>query len=157
MVFERDIDGFQVMLRIDDYQDPSKHEYGDVWCDCGFSFRFGDIINYEKEHDELLMPEEVDYLIQEFSALLDGKVTEPREVPLTEPDFFFMLYPEKDLRTDPHYSYVAPGHEIQDIYMEWRIFFWNGGLTENFLTLTLDRGDITAFRDFLESCKSGRK
>lgn len=122
MVFERDIDGFQVMLRIDDYQDPSKHEYGDVWCDCGFSFRFGDIINYEKEHDELLMPEEVDYLIQEFSALLDGKVTEPREVPLTEPDFFFMLYPEKDLRTDPHYSYVAPGHEIQDIYMEWRIF-----------------------------------
>lgn len=153
MVFERDIGGIQVILRIDDYQNPSKHDFGDVWCDCGYSFRFGDIINYHKEHDELLMPEEVDELATVLSELLDGAVTEPCEVPMTEPDFVFLLYPEKDLRNDPKYTYVAPGYEIQDIYVEWRIYFWNDGLTENFLTITLGRADITAFRDFLISCK----
>ena len=99
------------------------------------------------------MPEEVDDLVIVLSDLLDGKVSEPRELPMTEPDFVFMLYPQKDLRNDPKYTYVAPGYEIQDIYVEWRIYFWNGGLTDNFLTITLDRGDIEAFRDFLISCK----
>lgn len=42
-----------------------------------------------------------------------------------EPDFVFLLYPIKDLRTDPKYTYVAPGHEFQDIYVEWRVFFWD--------------------------------
>ena len=153
MVFERDIDGIEVKLRIDDYEDPSKHDFGDVWCDCGYSFRFGNAINYYKDHDEILTPEEVDQLVIVLSELLEGKVSEPREVPMTEPDFFFMLYPQKDLRTDPKYTYVAPGYEIQDIYVEWRIYFWNGGLTDNFLTITLFRKDIEAFRDFLISCK----
>ncbi len=153
MIFERDIDGIQVKLRIDDYQDPTKHNFGDWWCDCGYSFSFGNIINYQKKHDELLTPEEVDYLSAKFTDLLDGKIVAPHEVALTEPDFVFMLYPVKDLRTDPKYTYIQPGYEIQDIYAEWRIFFWNGGLTDNFLTLTLARNDIVAFRDFLNSCK----
>lgn len=153
MVFERDIHGIEVKLRIDDYEDPSKHDFGDVWCDCGYSFRFGNAINYYEDHDEILTPEEVDELVIVLSDLLDGKVSEPREIPMTEPDFVFMLYPQKDLRTDPKYTYVAPGYEIQDIYVEWRIYFWNGGLTDNFLTITLFRKDIEAFRDFLISCK----
>ncbi len=153
MVFERDFNGIQVMLRIDNYQAPSKHDFGDVWCDCGYSFRFGDIIHYYKDHDELLMPEEIDELAAVLSKLLDGAVTEPCEFPMTEPDFVFWLYPEKNLRNDSKYTYIAPGCEIQDIYVAWRIFFWNGGLTKNFLTITLNRADITAFRDFLISCK----
>ena len=56
-----------------------------------------------------------------LSDLLDGKVSEPREIPMTEPDFVFMLYPQKDLRTDPKYTYVAPGYEIQDIYEVYEI------------------------------------
>ena len=99
------------------------------------------------------MPEEVDALEAALTRLLEGAVAEPCEVPMTEPDFVFALYPAKDLRTDPKYTYVAPGHEMQDIYLEWRIYFWSDGLTGNFLTLTLSRDDIAAFRDFLARCK----
>lgn len=153
MLFNRSIGGVDILLRIDGYQSPSKHEFGDYWCDCGFSFHFGEIINYEKDSDELLMPEEVDELADALTDLLDGRITEPKEEMMTEPDFVFMLYPVKDLRTDSKYTYVKPGFEMQDIYVEWRIFFWNGGLTDNFLTINMDREDITAFRDFLNSCR----
>jgi hypothetical protein len=68
---------------------------------------------------------------------------------MTEPDFVFILYPREDLRKNPEYTYIRPDCEIHDIYVEWRIYFWNGGLTDNFLIITLDREDIVEFRDFL--------
>ena len=74
----------EIMLRIDNYQSPAKHNFGDWWCDCGFSFRFGNTINYSVEH----------------------------------------------------------------------VFFWNEGLTSNYLTITLDRDDIISFRDYLNSCRT---
>lgn len=154
MIYNRDLSGIEVMLRIDNYQSPSKHTYGDWWCDCGFSFRLGNIIQYSVEHDELLMPEDIDSLAISLTRLLDGDLTEPTEEAMTEPDFVFMLYPQKDLRNDPKYTYIPPGHEIQDIYVEWRIYFWNDGLTSNFLTITLDREDIISFRDFLNCCRT---
>lgn len=156
MVFERNLNGIEVILRIDNYESPSKHTFGDGWCDCGFSFRMGklaEIINYRKDHDELLTPEEVDGLADALTNLLEGKINELQEYPLVEPDFVFLLYPIKDLRTDPKYTYVAPGHEFQDIYVEWRVFFWDDGLTENYLNVTLYRDDIIAFRDFLEDVR----
>ena len=156
MVFERNLSGIEVVLRIDNYEAPFKHSFGDWWCDCGFSFRMGkptEIINYRKAHDELLTPEEVDGLADVLTSLLEGKITEPQEYPMVEPDFVFMLYPMKDLRTDSRYTYVASGHEFQDVYVEWRVYFWDCGITENFLTLTMYRNDIIAFRDFLESIR----
>lgn len=154
MIYNRNVSGIEIMLRIDNYQSPAKHSFGDWWCDCGFSFKFGNIINYSVEHDELLMPEDIDGLTASLTELLNGNIEEPTEEPMTEPDFVFVLYPQKDLRTDPKYTYISPGHEIQDIYVEWRIFFWDDGLTSNYLTITLDRDDIISFRDFLNSCRT---
>ena len=156
MTFERNIDGIDVILRIDNYESPSKHDFGDWWCDCGFSFRMGklaEVINYRKDHDELLTPEEVDSLADALTALLDGKTAEPREMEMTEPDFVFMLYPIKDLRTDPRYSYVGPGQEFEDIHVEWRVHFWDGAPTDSYLAITLFREDIIALRDFLNDCR----
>ena len=153
MVFEREIRGIRIMLRIDGYRDPSEIGYGDVWCDCAYSFRFGDVLRYEAEHEELFMPREVDELEKALTELLDGTVSEPLEIPLTEPDFVFTLYPEEDLRQDPSCVFVAPGHEIRDVRVEWRIFFWNDGLTDNYLTITLEREDAAAFWDFLSGCR----
>lgn len=155
MIYNRNVSGIEIMLRIDNYQSPTKHSFGDWWCDCGFSFKFGNVINYSVEHDELLMPEDIDGLTASLTELLNGNIEEPTEEPMTEPDFVFVLYPQKDLRTDPKYTYISPGHEIQDIYVEWRIFFWDDGrLTSNYLTITLDRDDIISFRDFLNSCRT---
>ena len=95
----------------------------------------------------------MDALAAGMTELLDGTIAEPCEITFLEPDFVFMLYPQKDLRNDPAYTYVAPGHEIQDIYAEWRIFFWNDGLTENFLSINLARDDITALQDCLIQCR----
>lgn len=33
MVFERNLNGIEVILRIDNYESPSKHTFGDWWCD----------------------------------------------------------------------------------------------------------------------------
>lgn len=115
--------------------------------------KLAEIINYRKDHDELLTPAEVDGLVDALTNLLDGKITESQEYPMVEPDFVFMLYPIKDLRTDPKYTYIAPGHEYQDIYVEWRVFFWDDGLTDNYLNVTLYRDDIIALRDFLDGVR----
>lgn len=32
MVFERNLNGIEVILRIDNYESPSKHTFGDWWC-----------------------------------------------------------------------------------------------------------------------------
>ena len=64
MIFDRKIGGIDIVLRIDGYESPKEHQFGTCWCDCGFSFSFGTIINYYKQHDEILMPEEVDYYEQ---------------------------------------------------------------------------------------------
>ena len=157
MIFDRNIGGIDIVLRIDDYEPPELHQFGTHWCDCGYSFSFGSIINYYKQHDEILTPAEVDYLAESLTALLEDKTDVTDEIKMVEPDFVFMLYPKEDLRNNPKYTYIAPGHEIQDIYAEWRIYFWDDGLTDNFLTITLDREDITALRDFLLSCKTGKK
>ncbi len=75
-------------------------------------------------------------------------------MPCIEPDFCFILYPKRDLRDDPKYTYVQPGYEIEDIYLEWRIYFWNEGLTDNFLNFTLNRDEIIKFRDYLREVKN---
>lgn len=151
MIYKRNVSGIEIMLRVDNYQSPSRHAYGDWWCDCGFSFRFGSIIHYKVEHEELLMSEDIDSLTDSLTELLDGNITEPTEEVMTEPDFVFMLYPKKDLRTDPRYTYIPSGHEMQDIYAEWRVFLCNEGLTSNYLAVTLYRDDIISLRDFLKS------
>lgn len=99
-------------------------EWDSEWCRCDFLFASGDWLNYHKENDEVLL--------------------------CIEPDFVFELYPQMDLREDPKYTYVQPGYEIQDIYVEWKIYFWHGGLTDNYLTITLGREDIARLRDYLK-------
>lgn len=58
------------------------------------------------------------------------------------------------MRDNPQYTYIQPGYEIQDIYLEWRIYFWYEGLTDNYLTITFDRDKIESFRDYLVLVRS---
>lgn len=140
MLFRRNIDGIVVHLRIERYQPPEKHEFGDWWCDCGYSFEFGEILRYSKAEDELLTPEDVHLLHKALSDLLSGKFTKKTEVTFLEPDFEFTLFPKG-------------GDEIGDISAEWRINFWHrGALTANYFAITLDREDIMALDQFLEDC-----
>lgn len=154
MWFEIDVNGIKIKLKINGYKHTSKENCYDEWCRCDFLFSSGDWLNYHQEHDEVLLCSEIDELAETLTELLDNTISEVKEIACIEPDFVFTLYPKKDLRNDPQYMYVPPGYEMQDIYLEWRIYFWNKGLTDNYLTLTLDRNEIASFRDYLVLVKN---
>lgn len=151
MYMEMDISGIVVRLRIKGYESSTKEVWDSQWCKCDFSFHSGDWLNYHKENDEVLLSCEVEELENVLTKLLDDEIEEIREIRCVEPDFVFMLHPKRDLRKDPSYTYIQPGYEIADIYLEWKIYFWHEGLTDNFLTVTLERDEIIRFRDYLSS------
>jgi hypothetical protein len=149
MWFEIDAGGIRIKLRIRGYRPSNKDNWDSEWCKCDFAFSSGDWLNYHKENDEILLSYEVEQLAKSLTELLANKLMEETEITCIEPDFIFKLFPQKDLRNDPKYIYVRPGCELQDIYLEWKICFWDGGLTDNFLTVTLDREEIIKLRDYL--------
>lgn len=146
-----DLEGIITELCIRKYVKQEKQNgfASDYWCDVGFSFSFPPLINYTKSHDEILLSDEVDALAKALNDLLNDKLTERVTLEFCEPDFCFELMPKEDLRNNPRLLYIRPGHEIADICAEWKVFFWNGALTANYLTVTLDRADIMALRNYL--------
>ena len=154
MWFEIDASGIKIKLQINGYKPTNKENWDSEWCRCDFLFTSGDWLNYHKENDEVLLCSEIDELAETLTELLDDKILEEREILCIEPDFIFKLYPETDLRDNPQYTYIQPGYEIQDIYLEWRIYFWYEGLTDNYLTITFDRDKIESFRDYLVLVRS---
>ena len=133
------------------YRKSTRENWDDLWCKCDFSFRSNNWLNYQSVDNVVLLSCEVEELENNLTQLLDGKITEKTVIEPIEPDFKFILYPEEDLRNNPNYTYVQPGYEIVDIYLEWKVYFWHEGLTDNHLTVTLDRTEITALRDYLRS------
>lgn len=149
MEFRRDICGVTAYLKIKGYTKSTKDEWDCQWCNCDFAFMSGDWLNYHKEDDEVLLSCEVEELAEKLTKLLEDELTENTEIICIEPDFIFKLYPKRDFRKDPNVTHVQKGYEIADIYMEWEIFFWNEGLTDNRLTLTFGREEIEALRNYL--------
>ena len=154
MWFEIDATGIKIKLQINGYRPTNKDNWDSEWCRCDFLFSSGNWLNYHKENKEILLASEVDILEEKLSKLLDNKLWEIEEMVCIEPDFIFKLYPQTDLREDPKYTYIQPGYEIQDVYLEWKIFFWDGGLTDNYLTVTLYREEIESLRDYLSAVKN---
>lgn len=149
MWLEMDVSGIKIKLQINSYKPTNKETEDDTWCKCDYQFFSGDWLNYHKENDEVLLSGEVEALADGLTELLDNKISEAKEIVCIEPDFIFKLYPKTDLRDDPNYIYIRSGYEIQDIYCEWKLYFWNGGRTENCLTITLYRKEIVSLRDYL--------
>jgi len=150
-MLELDVYGMKVSLGIKDYKVSNRETWDSDWCRCDFVFKFGDIIDYQRFDNEVLLSDEVVDLEEKLSLLLEDKIDEVTEVKFIEPDFIFMLHPKRDLREDPKYTYIREGYEIEDILVEWKIYFWNGGLTDNHLTVTLSRKHIVELRDYLKS------
>lgn len=149
MWFEIDADGIKVKLQITGYTPANKDNWDSEWCKCDFLFSSGEWLNYHKENDEVLLCCEIEELAESLTDLIDDKLSGDKEIICIEPDFIFKLYPKKHLRENPNYTYIQPGCEIQDAYLEWKIYFWNEGLTNNYLTVTLDRDNMVKFRDYL--------
>ena len=149
MWFEIDASGIRIKLQVKGYKPTNDDNWDSEWCKCDCLLSSGDWLNYHIENDEVLLSAEVETLAKAFTKLLDNKLTEVTEICCIEPDFVFKLFPQTDLRNDPKYTYIRHGCEIQDIYLEWKIYFWDEGLTENYLTVTLYRDEIISLRDYL--------
>ena len=144
-----DLQGILVNLQIHNYQKVPKDDCG-TWCKVDFSFVTKPWLSYGNENDEILLCSEVDEIITILEKLVADQLQEPTEFGCVEPDFSFRFYPKKDLRNDPKYTYVAPGHEIVDVSMEWEVTLWNDGYTANRLVLTLKRQKIEQLLSYLQ-------
>ena len=137
-----DLNGIMLRLKIMGYTPSTQEDWDSQWCDVDFSFSSGNWLDYHRENDEVLLSCEVEALAENIEKLLNDELNEITEISCIEPDFNFILHPKRDLREDPKYTYIREGYEIADIYMEWTVTFWNEGLTDNYLSVTLDREDM---------------
>ena len=149
MSFELDASGIKIKFEVLNFHSWTEENRNEEWCECGYRFFTPGRLNCYKDHDAIMECAEVEELEQALTALLEDRISEPQEIGFVEPDLVFELYPKKDKRDDPQYLYVKPGHEIQDIYLEWRVYFWNRGLTKNYLSVTLYRSEIEDLRNYL--------
>lgn len=144
-----DLSGILLTMRIRSYRRTSDSDWTSAWCKVDFSFVSEPWLDYRQTDSEVLLAREIDALSEALESLLTDRLTESREFVCMEPDFYLILHPKRDLRDDPKVLYISPGHETEDIKMEWRVSFWNEGLTKNHLTVSLGRGEIEALFIYL--------
>lgn len=144
-----DINGIKLYLRISGYKTPTKDEQPYKWCHVDMTLQSRKWLNYIIENVEILLTGEVDELIDKTEKLLNDELESIVQVECVEPDLKFVFHPKLDLRTNPRYSYVAPGYEIQDIYMELEVYFWDSGITKNKLVLIFYREDLQNLLNYL--------
>ena len=135
-----DVDGIKVYLKIKNYKTANKDNWDSLWCKCDYSFSSGEWLNYHKEDDEILLCSEIKELETVLTMLINGEIKEEKEINFIEPDFVFNIYPIKDAQ-----------NTVSDILLEWEVYFWHEGLTDNYLSITLDRDEIIKLRDYLSS------
>ena len=149
MWLKLDLDGIIFQLQIRGYCPSTSEDWDSQWCSTSLSLASRNWLNYMLENNEVILASEVKSLAVSLEKLLNDGINEISEIECIEPDFKFILYPKKDLRNDPRYVYVREGHEIEDVSMEWIVSFWNGGLTNNYLSMEFDRDDIEYLVQYL--------
>ncbi len=148
MWFHLDLDGIDFHFRISKYRKSIQDIWDEQWCKVDLTLQSGNWLNYQTS-SEMLLSCEVEQLRAKLFDLISNKIESQEELEFIEPDLSFVLHPQKDLTLDPNYTYVAPGHEIVDIDADVHVHLWNGGLTENYISLCFGREDIEACCSYL--------
>lgn len=142
------LDGFQLEFAIHHYRPSGGNRWTSEWCGCDFHVSWPPVLNYQSNRDAFLS-REVEDLTAMLTRLLDGELPAVQKVEFMEPDFVFILVPREDLRKNPRYTHLAPGHEFKELYAHWRIHFWDSGRNAHFMTLQLNKEQVKALRDYL--------
>ncbi len=151
MWLKLDLDGIIVSLRIRQYVKTNKNNWDFAWCNVDFAFISEPWLNYVKEDDELLLSHEVDNLSIMLEKLLNNKLFAPAEFDCVEPDFCFKFNPKENMKINSDYECGGQDYKIEDVSLEWRIFFWLSGIiTDSYLSVSLGRFDIECFLTYLK-------
>lgn len=144
MWLKLDIGGIDFHFRISGYKKSTQENWDDEWCDVDLTLQSRKWLDYHINSDETLLALEVEELRDSIDALLKDGLENYEHKECVEPDFEFHLYPKEDLRNNPRFTYVAPGHEILDVHMDFSVTFQDreGCLSSNRLLMEFDRDDL---------------
>jgi len=146
MKLRLDLDGIITSLEIKNYRPSTQENWDEEWCKVTFSFVRNDWLNYGKLDDELLLCSEVEELRDIIKKLLLDEITEPKELGFIEPDFQFEFNPKS---IDNQLSLFEEHPQVIDIDAEWKVYFWDDGLTDNYLSVSLIREDLEHLKNYL--------
>lgn len=123
--------GIVLSLQVNGYQKTGEDSWYDTWCAVDFSVTSEPWLCYHMHNEEVLLASEIDHLSNALHALLHGRLSAPMNFSCVEPDFNFVLNPQKGG------------------CMDWKISFWHNGLTANYLSVELGRADIESLYIYL--------
>lgn len=149
MWLKLDIDGINLEFNIEQYRKSNENNCSDEWCNVKLNIQSGTWLNYSLS-GSLLLACEVEEMLSLLEDLVDDKITEPKEIEFIEPDLKFVLNPKRDLKYKSEYIYVKEGYEIEDINTEFKVTFWNGCPTDNYLSTCMNREMILDFIIYLK-------
>lgn len=149
MWFKINLSGIIFQIKILEYSKSTKEKWDEEWCNIEIGYKSEKWLDYMSTSDEMLLSSEIEMILGVLSDLLCDKLEKTQEMIFIEPDFHLVFNPQKDLTKDPKYTYISPGYEIEDIDMEWKIFFWDEGLTDNYLSLRWYREDLEKLQKYL--------
>ncbi len=142
-----DLAGIEFQFEIDGYKKSTPEMWDEEWCRCELQLTSADWLHLNRS-GELFLDSEIEGMLRLMRELLcNQEVGEEREIEFMEPDFRMVLHPIKELRKEC--AYCAPGCGFQDVFIEWKTYMWDGGLTENYLTVVLYREDIEKMVEYL--------
>ena len=139
-----DADGIIFCLEIKDMPKDS-----DWWCDTCFSVVSEPWLRYERQHDCIFRPCELEDISSKLNRLLNGEMTIAEQFRCAEPDITFVMYP-KCMYDLPESSGCRQRYESSGIQTDIQISFWCGGLTNNYLSLTLDGMQTEHLKNYID-------
>lgn len=148
MWLKLNLGGIDFHFRIKGYK-KSTDNWDEEWSSIDLTLQSREWLNYQIRNDDLLLMREVEIIKGWIEALLSDEISEKEYMECIEPDLCFIFYPKYNLKDDPRYTYVRPGYEIVDIYMELKVAFWDDGLTDNRFILVFGRKDLEMFLCYL--------
>lgn len=147
MWLKLDLNGIMFHLKINNYIKTNYSNWDDVWCTVDLCLESEPWLKYHIQSD-ILLASEVDDLVNILEGILIGSYTEYTEFSFIEPDFCLCFHP------NPDYNSLNDLNEyesrLNDISLEWRIFLWDGGLTNNYISVTFQRTYIKYLLTYLK-------
>ena len=149
MWLKLNIEGMKIELQISNYQQSNKENWDDNWCNIDFSFVFQGCINYSGT-SSVMLSDEVEELEKTITGFIDGKFKERKTLQLIEPDFVFEFTPNNNRVHTEKTEYLTLENEMSSTMMEWKVYLWNGGLTDHYFSITYYKDDLLVLRDYLQ-------